>query len=54
VSNGALTSIFSNPISASNDFQPSHGRPPAIQAVQRSMSRIADSGTGFPFAMSPN
>jgi hypothetical protein len=46
--------MSANPISWSIALQPSHGRPPAIQAVQRSMSRIADSGIGLPLAMSPN
>ena len=34
--------------------QPAHGRPPAIQAVHRSMFRIADSGIGLLLAISAN
>jgi hypothetical protein len=54
VSYGALTRISTKPVSFIIDCQPSHGRPPAIQAVHKSILLIADSGTGLPFAMSPN
>src|SRR3972149_5597471 len=50
----APISMSLNPASLSILSQPAHGRPPAIQPVQRSMSRITSSGTGLPFAMSAN
>jgi len=43
-----------NPASSSICCQPARGSPPAIQPVQRSMSRSASGGTGLPLAMSAN
>src|SRR5205085_2445030 len=42
------------PESSSIFCQPARGSPPAIQPVQRSMSRNASGGTGRPLAMSAN
>jgi hypothetical protein len=49
-----LITLTQKPVSSNILCQAARGRPPAIQAVQRSIFRIAASGTGLPFAMSAN
>lgn len=47
VSTGGPRTTSLKPVCSIIHFQPAHGRPPAIQAVQRSISRTAASGTGL-------
>src|SRR5205807_9068074 len=54
VSTGGPITTSTKPESSSITFQPAHGRPPAIQPVQRSIWRKASSGTATPLAMSAN